>query len=301
MTLTLGVSEADDVTQEPCNLQARLAQAIEPLQQNKPLFRGLKADFSVLKSRLKITLRRNEDVLAERFVEYDSSACVPTNDYLETVLKSFFKDFVKTSPNIPTPVARRPQIQEKEKHRETQVDTSTATEEIVNSTTNALGTFYLAVFAQTDTYIRSFEPRLGGRARIGYRIKNAELLARLGIIQPLRASTDNSSWSALPFQYSLGGGFCSSPFDARLCLYGILGREHFLTSYFSNHPQEHQWHLEGLIEYQRLVTNKASFNFGFAIGFRPENQAVTDGKSEEVLELSGWTANTYLGISFELF
>ncbi|MEE2901375.1 MAG: hypothetical protein VYC39_03560 [Myxococcota bacterium] len=333
--LALGVNDTNRETSDPCELQKSVSKILGPLQPKSGPFAQVDVDFAIIGRRLKLTFHRDERVLSERFVDYDESACVPLKDHLGVLLSGFFKDFTKQPTLIPlaSPGKTKPRHLKKNDARkevkfkseepsfEISAETATKTPQqrrtdkapvIASSSTTSSATLSkdkgrlsFGVFAYGQSHIDDFVLRLGARARAAYKLRNASFMARFGVQEPLRATTDSESLSVLPLSFSVGAGPCDRVFAVKLCLFGLVGREYFSGTLSTNDQQSNQqlsqWIIEGLLEYQDIIRTDMFLHVGLALRFRPGNQAFSSSTNDKLVDVSGWTGNAHIGISYDLF
>gem|GEM_PF-6670083 len=333
--LALGANDTSRETSDSCDLKKSISKILEPLQSKSGPFAQVSVDFALTGRRLTIRFRRDEILLAERFVDYDKSACVPTRDHLDVLLSGFFKDFTKQSTLIPlsnvtktkprffekNDVARAVNLKSEKSSVKLTTKTATKTSKqhktertsvivpssVSSSTTSAKDRDRLSfgVFAYGQSHLDDFLLRLGARARASYKLKNAVFMARFGVQESLRATSDSESLSVLPLSFSIGAGPCDRVLGVKLCLFGLVGRENFFGTFSANNEQSDQqlsqWLLEGLVEYQDIIRTDVFLHVGLALSFRPGNQAFSSSKNDKLIEISGWTGNAHIGISYDLF
>ena len=333
--LALGVSDTDKEANEPCELQKRVSKILAPLHKSTHPFSKVDVALTSMGRRLKVTFRREQLILEERFIDYDQSACLPTEHYLEILLKGFFKNFApqpnrvspseiigrKSEPKAKKGIAKAKSVDFTKPSAGSTVTTTTRTttlNHIQSSTITsnpdvsprtlsapARRTVSFGLFAHAESPLEEFAPRLGAKARALYKQDQMAFIARVGVVEPIRATMNSESLSVVPLHYALGGGRCGTPLGLRLCLFGVVGREHFSGEYSLNgqtkRRQLGQWVFEGLVEYQDTIAKNMSLHIGLSVGLRPKNQAFTDSNNNEFIRISGWGGNTHIGVSYDVF
>ena len=333
--LALGVNDTNRETSDPCELQKSVSKILDPLQPKSGPFAQVDVDSAIIGRRLKLTFRRDELILSERFVDYDQSACVPIKDHLEVLLSGFFKDFTKQPTFIPLANTgkKKPRSFEKNdvekevelkaekpssdlvaktatkapQQRNTEKNPVIALSSITSSTTGSKdrGRLAFGVFAYGQSPLDDFVLRLGARARAAYKLKNAVFMARFGVQEALRAATDSESLSILPLSVSIGAGPCDRILGMKLCLFGLVGREYFSGTFSRNEQQSNQqlsqWLFEGLAEYRDIIRTDMFLHVGVALRFRPGDQSFSSSTNDKLIGISGWTGNAHIGISYDLF